>query len=397
MEQKQVDLIDLLIFVKKHFKIIFGVTFLSGLFCLITMIISLLLPHEKSFLPNEFTGQSIVRINDNNSSGGLSGMMGSSGIGSMAGLMGMTLPENYSLSAWAIELATSRTVLDGISESFDLVTLYSNDSKYPIVDTRKEITERIEIKESKDTGALVIKYTDMDKYLAANVVNKLVEILEKEFSKIDYNSNAAQKKVVEDKLKNCELTIDELQQEIYQYQVENDIIDPRKMAEELSRKVMALKSNLTAKRTELNMAMQNNHPSSPIVTQKQIEVESLEKIVKSLEEGTEDKDFHSVKELPKIVIEFEEKCRLLEAQTIIYSTLLKEYELLKFKEDGTAPTFQVIERAEIPLIKSGPSRMMICVIVTFIGFFFSLAIAFIKDYFDNIKNDPKAMQRLKGE
>ena len=61
------------------------------------------------------------------------------------------------------------------------------------------------------------------------------------------------------------------------------------------------------------------------------------------------------------------------------------------------PVFQILEYAEIPDMKSGPSRGKLCIIVTFAAFFISVFLAFLLNAIENIKNDPEAMAKLKGK
>jgi uncharacterized protein involved in exopolysaccharide biosynthesis len=64
--------------------------------------------------------------------------------------------------------------------------------------------------------------------------------------------------------------------------------------------------------------------------------------------------------------------------------------------DSEKPVFQVLELAEIPDQKSGPSRGLICVIATFAAGFFSVFLAFALNAVENIKQDPEAMEKLRG-
>jgi uncharacterized protein involved in exopolysaccharide biosynthesis len=60
------------------------------------------------------------------------------------------------------------------------------------------------------------------------------------------------------------------------------------------------------------------------------------------------------------------------------------------------PIFQVLETAQVPDLKSGPSRGMICIIVTFGAFFFSVFLAFMLTALENIKKDPEAMEKFRA-
>jgi uncharacterized protein involved in exopolysaccharide biosynthesis len=86
----------------------------------------------------------------------------------------------------------------------------------------------------------------------------------------------------------------------------------------------------------------------------------------------------------------------LDAQQKVYSQLKVQYELLKISMASEKPAFQVLELAEVPDMKSGPRRGMLCIIVTFAAAFFSLFLAFALNAVSNIKNDPEAMGKLRG-
>ncbi|MDR2489888.1 MAG: lipopolysaccharide biosynthesis protein [Spirochaetaceae bacterium] len=87
----------------------------------------------------------------------------------------------------------------------------------------------------------------------------------------------------------------------------------------------------------------------------------------------------------------------LEAQRQVYSQLKVQYELLKVTMASEKPVFQILETAQVPDSKSGPSRSIICLIVTFAAGFLSVFIAFALHAIENIKNDPEAMEKLRGK
>ena len=84
----------------------------------------------------------------------------------------------------------------------------------------------------------------------------------------------------------------------------------------------------------------------------------------------------------------------LSAQQEVYKQLRSQLELLIVKMATEAPTFQILERAAVPDMKSGPSRGKLCIIVTFAAFFISVFLAFLLNAIENIKKDPDAMNKL---
>jgi uncharacterized protein involved in exopolysaccharide biosynthesis len=86
----------------------------------------------------------------------------------------------------------------------------------------------------------------------------------------------------------------------------------------------------------------------------------------------------------------------LNAQQQIYTQLKVQLELTNIAIAGETPIFQVLEMAQVPDLKSGPSRGIICIIVTFGAFFFSVFLAFVLNALANIKNDPEAMEKFRA-
>ena len=84
----------------------------------------------------------------------------------------------------------------------------------------------------------------------------------------------------------------------------------------------------------------------------------------------------------------------LNAQQKVYEQLKTQYELLKVKMQSEQPVFQILERPEIPDMKSSPSRGKLCIIITFAAIFISIFMAFALNAWHNIKNDPEARKKL---
>jgi uncharacterized protein involved in exopolysaccharide biosynthesis len=87
--------------------------------------------------------------------------------------------------------------------------------------------------------------------------------------------------------------------------------------------------------------------------------------------------------LPAITRDINRITMELTAKRQVYTQLRVQYELLKL--------------AEVPDMKSGPSRGMLCVIVTFAAGFFSIFLAFVLNAIANIKKDPEAIAKLRGK
>jgi tyrosine-protein kinase Etk/Wzc len=81
-------------------------------------------------------------------------------------------------------------------------------------------------------------------------------------------------------------------------------------------------------------------------------------------------------------------------QQAILSTLKQQYETARLEEMDTSRTFQVIEKAEVPELHSGPGRTKIAIIAVLAGFFVAILAAFIMEYMDKIRTDPIESKKL---
>ena len=97
---------------------------------------------------------------------------------------------------------------------------------------------------------------------------------------------------------------------------------------------------------------------------------------------------------PNVSIETARIQMELNAQQKVYEQLKTQYELLKVKMQSEQPVFQILERPEIPDMKSKPSRGKLCIITTFAAIFMSIFAAFALNAWHNIKNDPEAQKKL---
>ena len=121
------------------------------------------------------------------------------------------------------------------------------------------------------------------------------------------------------------------------------------------------------------------------------EMLNLQKKIQSLESSV---SYGSASSIPSIMLETSILKAELQAQEQVYSQLKIQLELLKVQMASEKPVFQIIQTAEVPDQKSGPSRGMLCIIITFAGFFISIFMAFLLNAIKNIKNDPVAMEKL---
>ncbi|MBI9099495.1 MAG: hypothetical protein JEY91_13510 [Spirochaetaceae bacterium] len=322
--------------------------------------------------------------------------MSSSGMGALAGLMGVPGAGTSNESAMVLMLTNSDTVIDQIADEFDLLEIYKlGTSKFPKSELRTTIRQHLSVNTDLDTNTISIAYEDIDRILATKIVNRVVDILENKFAELDQTSNFSQRRIFEEKKSEVEVEISLIQQEILDFQNKYNIMDARAISETIGNRIVFLKTSLVEKEAALATYKTKTRIEDPSLIKLKDEKVALENSLWALENGTIE-GIPALKDLPLIVMEYEELTRSLQVQATIYQSLIQQYEILKLQKGGTGPKFQIIEYAEVPEMKSGPSRGKLCVIVTFVAFFFSIFFAFLKEFWINLKNDPERMKKLKG-
>ena len=326
----EISLIDLFAVLWRRKIMIIVITLVGAIGAVVFAIISIVMPPETSPLPNVYTPRASMIINDSSSQGGgLSAMINSSGLGSLAGLMGANLRSGSTFSDLAIHLISSNSLLDAVVDEFDLITRYDIDpDRSPRAQSRRALKGLLVAEKDEKSGVFTIEFTDRDPAFAQAVVNFCVLFLEARFSELGIDKNTIEARNLEANIQNTFTAIQNLETE----------------SQRLGRSVAA------------GIGMN----------------------------------------IPSIVLDINRLEMELQVQRQVYIQLRIQYEMLRATMASETPVFQILEMAEIPDQKSGPGRALICVIVTFAAGFLAVFLAFALNAIENIKKDPEAMAKLRG-
>lgn len=108
-----------------------------------------------------------------------------------------------------------------------------------------------------------------------------------------------------------------------------------------------------------------------------LKIVQYQKDIQELEQSVSNAYATSV---PSIMFDVTMKKMELEAEETIYATFRGQHELLSIQMKDNPTTLKVIEAAETPDLKSGPSRGMICIVAELIVFVLCFVFVFIKYY-----------------
>lgn len=393
----EISLIDLLSTLLKHMRMILLVTLAACLVSLAYTGISLLLPPDRTYMPNLYKPTATLLVNSPDSGGGLSSAFAASGLSSLAGIAGISAGgPNY--GQLAVVIGKGDTILDALVDKFNLM------DKYKIRHNPKSASRRILLSHynvalDAKTGLLIISYEGSDPEFGKEVVNYAVELLDKRFDTIGQNRNIAKRDQLESKLADVQAQMTVLEDDIQQFQQKYGVISVDTIAKEQISTEAQVRSELIMKEMEIKTYGDVSKVQDPALLRLEAERDNLSKLLDQLQKGftTYEKVLPSQKELPSLAIEFSHMQRDLLIQQKIFEILTQQNELTKLQIAGADPIIQMLEPAEAPDMKSGPSRARTVIVATFAAFFFAILWAFILEAWSNLKADPVAMAKLKGK
>jgi uncharacterized protein involved in exopolysaccharide biosynthesis len=325
-KEKETTLFDLFLSLWRYRRLIITVSVSAMVIALALSIASLVLPPEKSFLPNLFTARASMLINNTSSSeSSIVAALNASGLGGLASMAGVNVASGPDASNLVIYLVNSDTLLDSVIERFDLVTRY-NIKKSIVANSRKVLREKLKAEYDGKSDVFTILFSDYDPVFACDVVNHCVDYLSNWFNSLGLDRNLQQKKNLEKNINSAYEALRLLEDEIQRLEQSASVV------------YGAAPQNVT-------------------------------------------------REMQRINIE-------LDAQQQIYSQLKVQLELTNTAIASETPIFQILETAQVPDLKSGPSRGRLCIFVTLGAFFFSLLLVFILTQIEIIRNDEEAMKKF---
>lgn len=392
-QDDEISLIDLAAVLWKRKWLIVAITLIGMVGVLAYAVGSLLLPPEKSYMPNVYTPKATMLIQAGGSSG-LSSTL--AGLSSLASIAGVSVPGNANGKLAEI-FSTSNTMLDALNAKFDFTSRYKI-KKQVVSGTREAIKKNISAKFDEKTNLFTLAFTDINPQFAKEVVDEIVRLLADRFSVLSGSRSLQQKELLEKKLTDVEANIRTLENQVKAFQNKYGVVQVEALATEQITILARLRSELILKEMEIANYQKISRVEDPVMIQLKNEREGLLAKIKEIEtgQGAGTRVMPSQKELPTIAFEYARLQRDLTVQTEVFKLLTQQYELSKLNASGVEPVFQVLEMAEVMDKKSGPSRGMMVIVATMAAFFLSILVAFIAESIEKIKKDPETVARFRA-
>lgn len=371
----KISLLDLLIVLAKHKKLVLGLPFVVGLLAVVYSLtltnmytaITKIMPPQQS---QTGTAAMLAQL------GGLAGLAG--------GAAGIKNPNDL-----YIGMLKSRTVADNLIQRFDLNKLY--EQKYQS-STRKQLEALTTITSGKD-GIITIEADDKDPKRAAELANAYVDELFK-LTKVLAVTEASQRRLfferqfeqARDNLTKAEVAARLALEKGGLVQVEGQ---GRAIVETTAR----LRGQITVKEVQIGAMRTFATERNPDLQLAQKELESLKHELARIEGPSagksENAPGNSGSGIDTLAL-----LRNVKYYETIYELLAKQFELAKIDEAKDSAVVQVMDKAIEPDRKSKPKRAVIVLLSALAALFIGILWAFVREGIAKSKADPHQANRL---
>jgi len=377
----QISLLDLLIVLAKHKRLVLGVPIVAAV---VAAIVSLLLPKIYTgtirILPPQQSASAASALLSQ-LGGAFGGLAGAAG-----GALGIRNPSDL-----YVGMLKSRTVADNLIARFDLNKIYDEKIQSS---TRGMLQGNTAITAGRD-GIITVEVDDKDPKRAAEIANAYVDELMK-LTKVLAVTEASQRRLffeqqlaqAKDNLVATEIAARQGLQKGGLAQVD---AQGRSMIEVTAR----LRAQISAKEVQLGSMRTFAAERNPELQRTQEELQALKRELGRVEGsspiaatgGREKSDNSGLGNLSRL--------RDVKYYEFLYELLAKQYELAKIDEAKDATIIQVMDKAIEPDWKSKPKRALIVIFTTLVAGFLAVIWAFIKEVGERVGRIPEQASRLK--
>lgn len=343
-------------------RLIAAVTAAGTTLVLVYLLLSLVLPEERNPLPNVYQAEALLLIPRSASAPDLNAEV--SNLLSNSSLSGL-LPGQVNNMRLAVTLLNSKTIVDRVADHFDLAARYNVTRQVDGAVVRGAVRQRFLSKATFDPQfserTLRIAYRSAEPDFAAAVVNRLVEVLRERFEELGIDRSSTRRDLIASRHREVEQRIVHYAERIKEFQQRHGVLNVDDLAREYVRRMANLNTQLLLQEVEIQTYAGVAPSTDSALLVLQAERDNLGRLIEEMESGYVEYDgqLPAQAELPDLAQEFA-RLRLEQAVQIeLFKLLSREYELAKLEAAGQEPVFQVLELAEPPDLRSGPSRRRI--------------------------------------
>jgi len=373
----EISLLDLLIVLAKHKKLVLGLPFVAAV-----------LAAGISFLmPNIYTGITKILPPQQNQSGAAAMLAQLGGLGGLVGgVAGLKSPNDL-----YIGMLKSRTVADNIIQRFDLNTLY--DQKYQS-NTRKRLENLTTFISGKD-GIITIEVDDKDAKRSAELANAYVDELFK-LTRVLAVTEASQRRLFfERQFEQARDNLAKAEAAARQGMEKGGLVQVEGQGRAIVETTARLRGQITVKEVQIGAMRSFATDRNPDIQFAQKELAALKHEL-ARTEGTSSSKLVDQRENKGSGIDSLGLLRNVKYYETIYELLAKQFEIAKIDEAKDSAVVQVMDKAIEPDRKSKPRRSLIVLLSALIAGVIAILLTFVCEAMVKTASDPQKAARLQS-
>lgn len=293
-------------------------------------------------------------------------------------------------------LLFSKNTLNVLIDELDLIKFFKINPKerYPRQKCQIKLKNIFNIKTDNDNAIVHISVIHWDPQFAEKVLLHSLDILDSQYKKLTSTKAKESYHLLGEQIKDTELSLNEKLDELHKWQRANNVINPLQQLTLKSNAIAELEMELQ-KKTFLRQQLATYQGwNNPQVQQMSTEIKQLQNQIVLLVEGNNNSSKFNlpVTKLIDISTDYSKLTKEIDLLEKLYISQRVEQYTTAIEKNYISNTFQIIEKpnyytelaeGERPIeepMKYGPSRGKLCILITFLAFCISTAIAITKEF-----------------
>ncbi|MEE9552889.1 MAG: hypothetical protein V3W18_01225 [candidate division Zixibacteria bacterium] len=332
--------------------------------------------------PNRYMATTSIMPPEKDMGGmGMAAAMLPSGISSLLGGSGLSLPGMATPSDLYAAILRSNAVSMAVLEKNNLKEIY--EAKLDI-DALLKLHDNTSIIVTPE-GMIVLSYEDTDPLRAADVANCFIEELNRINRENLVSKARAMREFIEERLEESVRDLTLAEEEFKAFQLGHNAIALDEQIKASINAIADLRGQLILSEIELGVMKKSLSPNNARFKNQEFKIEQIKMQLLKLEKGDsamQDSSILNVSmtDAPELGLQYARLLRELKIQETIFQLLKQQYEQAKIQELRDTPTVQVLDAARPPEKKSGPFRVSSSVLGGILSFGLTLFFVIIYEF-----------------
>jgi tyrosine-protein kinase Etk/Wzc len=381
--EDEISLLELLTIIAERKRTVLWIT---GLFAIVSIVISLLLPKWYTATvtllpPQQNSSLSAAMASQLGNLGGLASLAG--------GSLGLKNPNDM-----FVGMLKSRTVEDAMIQKFGLMQEYHQ--RY-LSDARKVFEHHVTVDGSGKDALIHISVEARDPNRAAELANSYVDQFRKLSEHLAITEASQRRLFFEQQLEQAKDSLANAEESLKETEQKTGLIQLDSQARALIESAAGLRAQIAAKEVQIQSLRTYATSENAQLVQAEQELEGLRAQLAKLggsEEGADEGLLVPRGKVPGAGLEYVRKLRDVKYYETIFDILARQFEAAKLDEAKQGAVVQVVDAAIPPDKKSSPKRSLIVSVATAAGFVIGIVIVLLQSGFERLKKDSSAAEQL---